>query len=92
MKRVIILLYIILDASFLAIFAVGPSGIYQHSVSLTGYISPETGKAPTAYLWIPDGCQRVCAVMLAQQNMTEEQLYKNETSRMMYNKMMKRFI
>ncbi len=63
------------------IFAVGTSGIYQHSVALTGYISPETGKAPTAYLWIPEGCQQVKAVMLAQQNMTEEMLYKNEMFR-----------
>ena len=56
--------------------AVGRSGMYQYSVSLTGFISEETGKSPTAYLWIPDGCQQVKAVMLAQQNMTEEMLYK----------------
>ncbi len=56
--------------------AVGRSGMYQYSVSLTGFISEETGKAPTAYLWIPEGCQQVKAVMLAQQNMTEEMLYK----------------
>ena len=61
--------------------AVGRSGIYQHSVALTGYVSTETGKAPTAYLWLPEGCERVKAVMLAQQNMTEEQLYKNERFR-----------
>lgn len=58
------------------LLAVGPSGMFQYSVSLTGYISEETGKAPTAYLWIPEGCQQVKAVMLAQQNMTEEMLYK----------------
>ncbi len=56
--------------------AVGHSGMYQYSVSLTGFVSEETGKAPTAYLWIPEGCQQVKAVMLAQQNMTEEMLYK----------------
>ncbi len=56
--------------------AVGCSGMYQYSVSLTGFVSEETGKTPTAYLWIPDGCQQVKAVMLAQQNMTEEMLYK----------------
>lgn len=60
----------------LSAHAVGPSGMYQHSVALTHYISPETGKAPTAYIWIPDGCKRVKAVMLAQQNMTEEALFK----------------
>lgn len=62
-------------------WAVGQSGIYQHSVALAGYISTETGKAPTAYIWIPEGCQTVKAVVLAQQNMTEEMLYKNEAFR-----------
>ena len=38
--------------------AVGHSGMYQYSVSLTGFVSKETGKTPTAYLWIPEGCQR----------------------------------
>ena len=61
----------------LNIHAVGGSGMYQYSVALSGYISQETGKAPTAYLWIPDGCQKVKAVVFAQQNMTEEMLFKN---------------
>lgn len=56
--------------------AVGHSGMYQWSVALHGYISTETGKAPTAFLWIPEGCREVKAVMVAQQNMTEEMLYK----------------
>lgn len=56
--------------------AVGPSGMYQYSVALTHYISPETGKAPTAYLWLPNGEKKVKAVMLAQQNMTEEALFR----------------
>ena len=84
MKRIRLrILFLISYLSFIISpsFAVGPSGIYQHSVALTGYVSPETGKAPTAYLWIPDGCQMVKAVMLAQQNMTEEMLYKNEAFR-----------
>lgn len=56
--------------------AVGASGIYQWSVQLRGYISGETGKGPRAYLWVPDGCSKVKAVVFAQQNMTEETLYK----------------
>lgn len=60
----------------LNIHATGASGMFQYSVSLTRYISPETGQAPTAYLWVPEHCDTVKAVMLAQQNMTEEQLYK----------------
>lgn len=61
--------------------AVGPSGMYQYSVDLTHYISKETGKAPTAYLWVPEGCKRVKAVLFAQQNMTEETLFKMESFR-----------
>lgn len=67
---------ILLLAALLPVCAVGGSGIYQYSVQLRGYVSPETGKEPVAYLWIPDGCRKVGAVMFAQQNMTEETLYK----------------
>ena len=56
---------------------VGGGGMYQWSVALRGYISNETGKAPVAYLWVPDGCKQVKAVLLSQQNMTEEAIYKN---------------
>ena len=56
---------------------VGGSGMYQWSVDLRGYISNETGKAPVAYLWVPEGCKHVKAVMLSQQNMTEEAVCKN---------------
>ena len=57
--------------------AVGQNGMYQWSVELTGYISPETGKAPNAYLWIPESCRDVRFVVLAQQNMTEEMIFKS---------------
>jgi len=75
MKKVFTTL--VLNCIVLSLYAVGSSGIYQHSVALSGYISAETGKAPTAYLWIPEGCQQVKAVVFAQQNMTEEMLFKN---------------
>ena len=62
--------------------------MYQWSVALKGYISTETGKAPNAYLWIPerptpdpsrDGGEpyEVKFVVLAQQNMTEEALLRS---------------
>lgn len=65
----------------MTIGAVGASGMYQWSVGLTGYVSTETGKAPTAYLWIPEDPspkeREVKAVVLAQQNMTEEMIFKS---------------
>lgn len=57
--------------------AVGASGMYQWSVELKGYISAETGKAPNAYLWIPESQREVGFVVLAQQNMTEEMIFKS---------------
>lgn len=36
---------------------VGGSGMFQWSVELRRYISNETGKAPVAYLWVPEGCK-----------------------------------
>ena len=70
-----ILLYILL-LTVVSVKGVGSSGMYQYSVALSGYISTETGKAPTAYMWIPEGCQQVRAVVFAQQNMTEEMIFK----------------
>ena len=72
----LVLVYLSLLLLPLTAGAVGSSGMYQWSVELKGYISTETGKAPNAYLWIPDGCQQVKAVVLAQQNMTEEMIFK----------------
>ena len=66
-----------LFASVAHAVGVGGSGMFQWSVELRRYISNETGKAPVAYLWVPEGCKNVKAVMLSQQNMTEEAIYKN---------------
>ena len=56
--------------------AVGANGQYRWSVQLRGYVSAETGKEPTAHLWLPTGIDTVRAVVMAQQNMTEEALFK----------------
>lgn len=66
-----------LFASAAHAIGVGGGGMYQWSVELRGYISNETDKAPVAYLWVPEGCKKVNAVILSQQNMTEEAIYKN---------------
>ena len=66
-----------LFASVAHAVGVGGCGMFQWSVELRRYISNETGKAPVAYLWVPEGCKQVKAVMLSQQNMTEEAIYKN---------------
>lgn len=76
MKRTFFTIISLLVAALSHAIGVGGSGMYQWSVELTGYISPETGKAPNAYLWVPEGCRQVKAVLIAQQNMTEEAIFK----------------
>lgn len=81
MMRVIVLaIALVMQGLFTSVahaVGVGGSGMFQWSVELRRYISNETGKAPVAYLWVPEGCKNVKAVMLSQQNMTEEAIYKN---------------
>lgn len=49
---------------------------WQWSVRLKNYISPETGKEPTAFLWIPSDCHQLRAVMIGKHNMSEETLFE----------------
>ena len=81
MMRVIVLaIALVMQGLFASVahaVGVGGSGMFQWSMELRRYISNETGKVPVAYLWVPDGCKNVKAVLLSQQNMTEEAIYKN---------------
>ncbi|MFT3788657.1 MAG: hypothetical protein QM770_21210 [Tepidisphaeraceae bacterium] len=54
---------------------------YQWSVLVDGAIARETKKPPRAFLWIPQKCQRVRAVVVAIQNMQEEQLFNHPAFR-----------
>ena len=48
---------------------------WQWSVEVKGCISGETGRPQEAFLWIPSTCGQVKAVMVGQQNMSEETLF-----------------
>ncbi len=76
MRHSVLLLFVFFLIHGLPVGAVGESGMYQYSVELTNYISKETGKAPNAYLWVPEGCRHVRAVVFTQMNMTEEMVFK----------------
>ncbi len=76
MKRLFLIIAVFFTVSAVRAVGVGGGGMYGWSVELRGYISPETGKYPVAYLWVPDGCDKVKAVIFAQQNMTEEAIFK----------------
>ena len=59
----------------------GVAGEYQWSVKARGYISPETDANPEAFLWIPQDCQYVRAIVVGQHNMCEETIFNNEKFR-----------
>src|ERR1700677_4354186 len=55
--------------------------VFQWSTTLDDVVSPETKDHPRAFLWIPEICQRVRAVVIADQNMEEEQLFQDSEFR-----------
>lgn len=69
MKRYYLLLCCLLPFGFL--FA----GEWQWSVAVKGSVSKETGRAQEAFLWISPTCKQLRAVMVGQQNMSEEALF-----------------
>lgn len=50
---------------------------YQWSVAVKGFVSDDTKSNPTAFLWIPEDCQQVKAIVFSQQNMCEETIFEN---------------
>ncbi len=44
---------------------------WQWSAEIPGDVSPETGTAPRAFLWIPSSCERLRAILVAQQSLQE---------------------
>jgi hypothetical protein len=55
--------------------------VYQWSATIDDVVSPETKDHPRAFLWIPENCQRVRSIVIAEQNMEEEQLFQEPVFR-----------
>ena len=53
------------------------AGEWQWSVTLDGFVSNETNRNPTAFLWIPADCMQIKAIIVGQHNMSEETLFDN---------------
>jgi hypothetical protein len=53
------------------------AAVYQWSTSVENFISPESKQHPRAFLWIPENCRQVRAVVIADQNMEEEQIFQD---------------
>ncbi len=60
---------------------IASSKVYQWSVEVDGLISSETNDHPTAFLWIPENCSCVKAVMFGQHNLSEEDLFDRDAFR-----------
>src|SRR5665647_79165 len=45
---------------------------WQWSVNIHDVVSSETNEHPRAFLWIPENCKQVRAVIVGQHNMLEE--------------------
>ncbi len=65
---------LLLFFTLITLFAPLIDAQWQWRVSVSDWISGETGTSPDAFLWIPENCQKVNAVMFANQNMDEETL------------------
>lgn len=53
------------------------AAVWQWSVPVTEVVSSETGTHPQAFLWIPEDCRKVRAVVAGMHNMTEETIFEH---------------
>lgn len=59
----------------------GREDVYQWSTTIDNVVARETHLPPRAFLWIPEHCRQVRAVVVAVQNMEEEQLFQSDSFR-----------
>ena len=65
-----------------ALFATpADKGVYQWGVEVDGVVSRETKAPPRAYLWIPEACKELKAVVISNDNMLEEPLFSEPSFR-----------
>lgn len=57
------------------------AAVYQWSVPITSIVSSETNEHPTAFLWIPEQCTQVKALIFGQHNMCEETIFEHPAFR-----------
>ena len=67
---------IVVISAILAAFSLN-AGVWQWTAPVEEFTSSEVnGNHPTAFLWIPEKCDTVKAVMVGQHNMNEETLFE----------------
>lgn len=60
---------------------------WQWSVEIKDLVSGETNDHPDAFLWIPENCKQVRAVIIGQHNMTEETIFEHPEFRKAMSKL-----
>ncbi len=81
----------VLSVFILGIFLIStrPSSgtVWQWSVEVTSVVSGETNAHPRAFLWIPENCKQVRAVIVGQHNMSEENIFEHPRFRKAMSKL-----
>lgn len=62
---------------FMIIAMPSVASVWQWSVVLKDVVSGETNDHPRAFLWIPENCKQVRAVIIGQHNMSEENIFEH---------------
>lgn len=57
------------------------AGVWQWSAEVTGWVSAETKASPVAFLWVPEDCAQVRALVWGNHNMSEEDLFERPAFR-----------
>lgn len=55
--------------------------VWQWSTEIPAFTSNETNSHPRAFLWIPESCKQVRAVIVGKHNMSEEPIFEHPTFR-----------
>lgn len=77
MKRILLALLIICTTCIASV----ASSVWQWSLPIPSVVSPETNDHPQAFLWIPESCRQVRAIIVGQHNMSEETIFEHPAFR-----------
>lgn len=72
---------VLLLAVFIFYIVRSNAAVYQWAVEVEGVVSDETKAHPMAFLWVPENCDHVRALVFSQQNMCEETIFEHHAFR-----------
>lgn len=55
--------------------------VWQWSIDIPGVVSPETGGAPRAFLWVPPASKKIRGIIVGQQSMQEQTILEDRQVR-----------